>query len=365
MVSSLSTFDPAAAGGDSLASNWTSPLHPSIGLRPRRSERIAIRSPVSPVARLAVGARLNGRDCWIPTEFAHLDRWTETCQVTQLVGDAGGFEANTFCVPATTAQIWLAGCRDSGEALRRIHAAAAELLQTSLGIAPEHRIPIGCIPALLLRDHGNGIVEAMLYAERADESCSYAMRAAARAIAPRLAQLAESRRPPEIQHGVLESERVQARCRLRLCCLSHGRAKATDQTSAVRRIMARIARLERELATDRHQPGLAAMHNGHVLEGLAAAAAGSNVDAACFTLEARAYAARWGSCEPLARWRISGDLLVGELAMPVDLATISDGLMRRLEHEVSFHTVRDVTNQVATIGLASSIAYLRWTLMAE
>jgi hypothetical protein len=107
------------------------------------------------------------------------------------------------------------------------------------------------------------------------------------------------------------------------------------------------------------------MHNGHVLEGLAAAAAGSNVDAAGFTLEARAYAARWGSCEPLARWRISGDLLVGELAMPVDLATISDGLMRRLEHEVSFHTVRDVTNQVATIGLASSIAYLRWTLMAE
>ena len=129
--------------------------------------------------------------------------------------------------------------------------------------------------------------------------------------------------------------------------------------------MARIARLEREFATERHQPGLAAMHNGHVLEGLAAAAEGSNVDAACFTLQARAHAARWGSCEPLARWRIAGDLLIGELSMPVDLATVSDSLMLRLEHEVSYQTVRDITTQVAAIGLASSIAYLRWTLMAE
>jgi hydroxymethylglutaryl-CoA reductase len=367
MVSSLSTFDLAFPGGDSIASNWTSPLHPSIGLRTSRSEkRIAIRPPLSPVTRLAVATLLNGRSCWVPTEFAHLDRWTEICQVAQLVCDAGGFEANTFCVPATTAQIWLTGCRDSGQALRHIQAAAAELLQTSLGIEPEHRIPIGCIPALNLRDHGNGIVEALLYAERADESCSRAVRAAARAIAPRLAQLAESRQAPEIQHGVLESERVRARCRLRLCCLSHGHTpKAADPSSAARRIMARIERLEREFATDRHQPGLAAMHNGHVLEGLAAAAEGSNVDATCFTLAARSHAARWGSCEPLARWRISGDLLVGELSMPVDLATVSDGLMLRLAHEVSYRTVRDITTQVAAIGLASSIAYLRWTLMAE
>ena len=51
--------------------------------------------------------------------------------------------------------------------------------------------------------------------------------------------------------------------------------------------------------------------------------------------------------------------------MPVDLATVSDSLMLRLEHEVSYQTVRDITTQVAAIGLASSIAYLRWTLMAE
>jgi hypothetical protein len=57
-------------------------------------------------------------------------------------------------------------------------------------------------------------------------------------------------------------------------------------------------------------------------------------------------------------------MLQGELSMPVDLAMISDSLLLRVQHEVSFRTVRDVVNQVATIALASSVAYLRWTLVS-
>jgi hypothetical protein len=264
----------------------------------------------------------------------------------------------------TTAQIWLTGCPDSTQAQRRIHAAAAELLQVGLGIEPGQRLPIGCIPALNLVDHGNGTLEAVLYAERADALCSRVMRAAAHVIGPRLAHLAGTRQAPEIQHGILEGERVRARCRLRVSCLSHEPPPQSNRASGFRRVTARNARFEQEFASDRHQPARAVMHNDHVLEGLAAAAAGSNVDPACFTVEARSYAARWGSCEPLVRWRITGDMLLGELAMPVDLAAIGNSLLQHVQHDVSFRTVRDITSQVATIGLASSVAYLRWTATA-
>jgi hypothetical protein len=364
MVSFLSTFDRSSRHEGALASDRPSALRPSSGLRTSRSEALAVRAASAhPVARLAVGTLLNGRSCWIPTEFVHSTRWTEICQMAQLVSDAGGFDARTFCTPVTTAQIWLTGCPDSRQARRHIDAATAELLQAGLTIEPGQRIPIGCIPALNLVDHGNGVLEAALSVERADPVCSRVMRAAAHAIAPRLAQLAETRREPDIQHGIIESERVRVRCRLRLCCLSHARQRRSDRhTSGARRTMASITRLEQEFATDRHQPALAATHNDHVLEGMAAAAAGSNVDPNCFTMEARSHAARWGSCEPLARWRISEDMLQGELSMPVDLAMISDSLLLRVQHEVSFRTVRDVVNQVATIALASSVAYLRWTL---
>jgi hypothetical protein len=366
MVSFLSTFDRSSTQSDALASNRTSSSPPYSGLQTSRSKAFSVR-PVSnhPVARLAVGTLLNGGDCWIPTEFVHSSRWTETCQVAQVVSDAGGFEAGTFCTPVTTAQIWLTGCRDSHQARRHINAAAAELLQVGLGIEPGQRIPIGCIPALSLLDHGNGVLEAVLSVESTDAVCSRVMRAAAQAMAPRLAHLAETRRGPDIQHGIVESERVRVRCGLRLCCLSHARQRrSADATSGARRVMACIARLEQELVTDRHQPALTATHNDHVLEGLAAAAAGSNVDPNCFTVTARSHAARWGSCEPLARWRINDDMLLGELSMPVDLAMVGDSLSLRVQHEVSFRTVRDVVNQVATIGLASSVAYLRWRLAA-
>jgi hypothetical protein len=360
MTASSLEFDQASTSIDSPASNWAGPSHPAIGLRATRSDRLTIPPPgAHPVARLAVGTSLNGMDCWIPTEFAHSSRWTETCHVARIVGDAGGFDTRTFCTPMTTAQIWLTGCPDATQAQRRIHAAAAELLQVGLGIDPRQRLPIGCIPALNLVDHGNGTLEAVLYAERDDELCSRVMKAAARAIGPRLAHLAGTRQAPEIQLGILEGERVRARCRLWLCCLSHEQTQPSKHTSGVRRVIARNAKFERKFATDRHEPRLAAEHNGHVLEGLAAAAAGSNVDPACFTVEARSYAARWGSCEPLVRWRITGDMLLGELSMPVDLDAIGESLLRRVQHDVSFRTVRDITSQVATIGLASSVAYLR------
>jgi hydroxymethylglutaryl-CoA reductase len=378
MVSFPSTFHQTARRVDSLDSDWTEPPRATTGLRPRPAAGLCAPHPVTgppvtstslapahPVARLAIGTQLNGNDCWIPTEFAHSSRWTETCHVAQIVRDAGGFEARTFCSPITTAQIWLTGCPDSSQAERHIRAAAAELLQVGLGIEPGQRLPIGSIPALNLFDHGDGTLEAVLYVERADELCSRVMKAAARAIGPRLAHLAETRRSPDIQHGVVEHERVRARCRLSPSGLARGHARQSNQASGVRRVIGSNAGCEHEFSSDRHEPVLAETHNSHVLEGLAAAAAGSNIDPACFTVEARSYAARWGSCEPLVRWRLSGDMLLGELNVPVDLATIGDSLVRHVQHEVSFQTVRDITIQVSTIGLASSVAYLRSSVMAR
>jgi hypothetical protein len=113
---------------------------------------------------------------------------------------------------------------------------------------------------------------------------------------------------------------------------------------------------------DRRRFAQAAAQNDQVIDGLVVAAAGARVTPGVFTEPARAHAARWGSCEPLCRWRVRGDLLLGELCMPVDLAAIGAFIPR--DPSGSFRAVRDVADQVAAIGLISSVAYLRATSTA-
>jgi len=166
---------------------------------------------------------------------------------------------------------------------------------------------------------------------------------------------------------VLEVERIRARCSISLrpagqaCGLLRARGAEYAPSTNV------IDQLLQQLGLERRRPELAALHNAHVLAGLAGAATAVDAAAVCFVAEARRHAARWGGCEPLVTWRRQGDTLHGELELPVDLQSIYDCLRRGApepsEGEL-YRRARDLATQVAAIGLASSLAHLRVILGA-
>lgn len=324
--------------------------------------------PGRPVTRLAVSTLLNACERWIPTQFATSSTWTSLCQVAQMARNTGGFDARSFSTAMTTAQIWLPGCADINRVLHRIGAVAGGLLQIGMDALTEDSIPVGCLPALELRDRGNGDLEVALRVEGVGGPERSVIATAAHAIVVPIARLAECRGEPDIQVGVLEAERVRARCRIKLCHLGSGPAALPSMRGGrgERRDTTAIGQLMRSFGVDSHEPELAAKHNAQVVEGLTAAAAAMGIDSTCWAIEARGHAARWGSCEPLARWREWGDELVGELCMPVDLQRVLDSLRRAGQPNelATLQAARDVVVQVATIGLTASLAYLRSVLLA-
>jgi hydroxymethylglutaryl-CoA reductase len=349
----------AARAGQELAA-------PSARARRARLDTIQPTSPRE-LTDLGVATMLNGAERWIATRLPNHKLWTDINRAAQLLRHGGGIEAQCYSQPLTVAEIWLSRCAEPGRVQRRVAALASELLDIGLATLPASCTAAECLPAFELHHRGNANFEALLQIAGTGALLSAIVATLARAIGPRLARLAETPLQPEIQLGVLEVERIRARCSISLRRAGQASAllRAGGAADAPSTIV--IDRLLQQLGLDRRRPALAALHNAHVLAGLAAAASAADAEAVCFVAEARRHAARWGGCEPLVTWRRQGDTLHGELELPVDLQSIYDCLRRGApepsEGEL-YRRARDLATQVAAIGLASSLAHLRVILGA-
>ena len=114
----------------------------------------------------------------------------------------------------SAARVWLAGGGPGAQAHARIAAAAGQLLQIGMEGSPQRWMPLGCIPALEVHEHGRGGLGVTLYTEYVDALGKSAIEAAARAMAAPLAGLAGCTRQPTIQLGDVQAARVKVRCRL-------------------------------------------------------------------------------------------------------------------------------------------------------
>ena len=340
---------------------------PAASTRAERAQMATI-APAAPRASagLGVAALLNGSECCIPVQLSNPELWSDIDRAAQLLRQSGGIEAHSYVAPRTLAEIWLPRCADRDRVQRRMAALAGELLELGLATLPASCSGADCVPAFELHARGNSNFEALLHVPGTGSVLSAVVATLARAIAAPLARLAEAEFQPEIQLGVLEMERVRARCsislrRARLVPAQRGRAPADAASPVV------IDQLLARLGLERRRLTLAALHNAHVLAALAAAASAAGVEPACFAAEARRHAARGGSCEPLVTWRRQGDALLGELELPVDLSSLHDCLRRTApdatESEL-YCRARDLAQRVAAVGLSASLAHLRVILIA-
>jgi hypothetical protein len=325
------------------------------------------RGSSTPVPSLLLRTRLNGRDSWLPLRVDASGTHTEIWEAGQLVGDAEGVEASLLSTHLVAAQIWLPECPQSLVARDRIASMAKELLQIGMEAVPGRCMPLGCIPALDVRHHGAGRVEVILYSECADAIGQSAIEASARAIAAPIARLVGCKGNPRIQVGVLDALRARVRSRLDLRKLGGHRPSPNDSADAT--LVTALDELLRWFGFDTYHPQIAAGHNDYVLGASMAAAAVLGLEPWRIGYAARSHTMRWGSCEPLARWRRRGNDLLGHLEMPVDLESARRALppgAAGVRDELSERrTAGDLLLQVAGVGLTASLAYLRLALAAD
>lgn len=347
-----------------LLDGWRAPARLDAGaLRRRSSERLAGVGPLAAFDTFKLDARVNGRESCIPVHCGSPSSDFELQCAGDLIRAAGGFIASVHTRRMAAARMWMAACPDPARARRRIGAEAVDLLQLGLEAMPQHFVPLGCIPAIDVREYRSGDVEAMLYVEDASARSQRALRAAARALARPLAALAGCRNVAAIQLGAVQAARVHVRCTLDGAALreleprfaSPGRSDELEATIRAR------------FGADHHAPELAARYNAQVLEAVLRAAAALGLEPRRFEAAARGHAARWGSCEPLACWRSRHGRLHGELELPVDLSAIERGLAERgftsdvlRRREVA----ADLAYHVASVGLTASLVLVRSALAA-
>jgi hypothetical protein len=305
---------------------------------------------------------VNGQRCTVPLLRDSVGRCDEIAAVCELANGGGGLEAVLVATQMSAARVWLSGCEDDAEAPARIAAVAGQLLQIGMEGSPQRWMPLGCIPALEVHAHGADGLGVTLYTECSDALGQSAIEAAARAMAAPLAGLAGCTREPEIELGHVQAMRAKLRCRLSVERLIAAAAPGMAFEAAER------ARCDEALSwfgVDRHQPELAAAHNAFVVEGVSAAATALGLDAWRFVAAAQCHAARWGSCEPLARWRRQGQEVCGQLELPIDLDSACMALPFVGDEDARRQAAGRRVQLVAGVGLLASLAYVRAVLAAN
>jgi hypothetical protein len=315
---------------------------------------------------LQLNTSLNGRDCRIPMD-ARWGAYSSLPGAADLVRSMGGFQARLSQSTRLTVRISLMAGAEALRVQRRFSALAGDFLQIGMDASPDGAPP-GCIPALRVRDHGNGLIDVDLYIENADVPGRLCLEAAAYCIALPLACLAECKSAPTIQVLYSEVEQVRVTCRVDIRDLAGACAENADTPELASLLVgSALDDLMRRFGSDSHRPLLAAQHNDQVLDAASAAARALGLDPRRFELAARAHTTRWGSCEPLAKWRKRERELIGQVQIPLDtgLANTVDIAAGISEHAPTGPLPSDLALQVASVALAASLSFLQRELLGE
>lgn len=123
----------------------------------------------------------------------------------------------------------------------------------------------------------------------------------------------------------------------------------------------KIARLSDLAQVD---PYRAATHNKGIMNGIDAVMIASGNDWRAIESGAHAYAARDGHYRGLSTWQVRGDVLVGQITLPLPVGVVGGSIglnkMTKLNYQISqIKTVAELAAVTASLGLAQNLAALR------
>jgi hydroxymethylglutaryl-CoA reductase len=305
---------------------------------------------------VAVNFTINGRDVLVPMAIEEPSVIAAASNAARLVRAGGGFAAD--CDAAVMiAQVELRDVPDPEEAAARLRAARADLCAAADAVHPRLKARGGGAVDLEVRvlDAGRpGHLVVHLYLDCRDAMGANLCNTAAEALAPRVAALCGGRPGLRILSNLADRRRVRVRAQVPFAALS-------TPAQEGRRVARAVAEASRFADLD---PYRAATHNKGILNGVDAVALACGQDWRALEAGAHAFAARGGAYAPLSRWTIAGDVLAGELEMPVAVGTVGGALRihpgcRLALRIAGARDAADLARMMAAAGLATNLAALK------
>ncbi|MBN4050183.1 hydroxymethylglutaryl-CoA reductase, degradative [Desulfobulbus sp. AH-315-M07] len=315
---------------------------------------------------LCVNLRVNGRDCLVPMAIEEPSVVAAASHASKLLRAGGGVTAEVT-PPHMVGQIQLLDVPEPESAERAILDARDELLQMANDDHPRLvGVGGGAVDlevhhlAPLEDDPCGPMVVVHLIVDVRDAMGANAINSMCEALAPRIAELSRGRVGLRILSNLADRRTVTVRGRVPFTVLE-GKGKSTGRKLAE-------AIVEASVFAER-DPYRAATHNKGVMNGIDSVLLAFGQDWRAVEAGAHAFAARNGRYTALARWRIDGEALVGELTLPMAVGTVGGvagvhpvvQLTRRVAH---VSAAAELSGLVAAVGLAQNLSALR-ALAAE
>jgi hydroxymethylglutaryl-CoA reductase len=297
---------------------------------------------------IALNFRVNGRDVLVPMAVEEPSIVAAASNAARLVRVSGGFNGEASASIMTT-QIQLDDVAEMEGAPAKIERRARELLAAGDAAIPGMVARAGGCRAIETRVIGDGMVVVHVHVDVGDAMGANLVDTVAEALAPRVREIVGGTIGLRILTNL--PIRRMARVGARVSAEVLGGAALADG----------IVRASRFAEAD---PYRAVTHNKGIMNGIDAVAVALGQDWRSIEAGAHGYAAMSGRYRPLATWRRDGEDVIGELELPLAVATVGGSTrvhrgVRACFELCGVESARELAVVMAAAGLASNLAALR------
>jgi hydroxymethylglutaryl-CoA reductase len=329
-------------------------LSAEAGLSDEQAERMAenVLGVMSLPLGVCLNLRVDGRDCVVPMATEEPSVVAAASHAAKLLRAGGGI-GTTVTPPHMIGQVQILEVPDPTKAEEAVRDARAELLAHAnrghaslvaagggaIDLEVHHLAPLG--PS----DPVGPMMVVHFIVDVRDAMGANAINSMCEAVAPLLADLTGGRIGLRILSNLADRRTVTARGQVPFAAL-RGRGKEGLEAAASAAELARGI-VEASVFAER-DPYRAATHNKGIMNGVDSVLLAFGQDWRAVEAGAHAFAARGGRYTALARWRIEGDALVGELTLPMAVGTVGG--------VAGVHPTVRVTRRLAGVGAAAELA---------
>jgi hydroxymethylglutaryl-CoA reductase len=303
---------------------------------------------------LGLNFLVDGRDRLVPMVVEEPSVVAAASNAAKMVRAGGGFVSEAGA-GLMIGQIELREVQREEEAQRSILEEETRLLALAAKAVPGLVRRGGGPRRLEVRRIGPGHLVVHLLLDPGHAMGANLVNSAAEALAPELGALAGARVGLRILSNLADQRLTTVRCEVPSAALVVG--LEIDPGALLDDIEAASIFAERD-------PYRAATHNKGIMNGIDSVVIACGNDFRSVEAGAHAYAAHSGTYSPLSTWRRRGDVLLGELTLPLALGTVGGTLRTHRGAQLALRLAEvdgptDLSTVVAAAGLASNLAALR------
>jgi hydroxymethylglutaryl-CoA reductase len=302
---------------------------------------------------IAANFLVNGKDVLVPMVTEEPSVVAAASNAARLVRAGGGFTAEAD-PSLMIGQIQLIDVRDPHDAVARLRAEAARLLDVARGLQPrmvERGYGARELEAQVIAD---GSIAVHVIADVGDAMGANSINTLVEGLASEVTAITGGTVNLRILSNLSDRRLARARATIPFEVL------ATDGMSG-ETVARRVESASNFAAASPHR---AATHNKGVMNGIDAVALATGNDWRAIEAGAHAYAARDGRYGPLAVWKVEGQRLCGHLGLPLAVGTVGDRIRinpraRLALRVLAVEGARELAAVMAAVGLGQNFAALR------